>query len=64
MLVLTQHIGRPDDDIFISEDIMVKVIGIVSDGTAVKIAIAAPKNIPILRRSVRDRKESGNADNS
>jgi len=63
VLILTQRIDRKEDDILIGEDILVRVIGVVSNGTAVKVAIEAPKSVPILRRSVRDRKESGCEDN-
>lgn len=63
MLVLTQHLEREADDIFIGDDIIVRVVGVVSNGTAVKIGIEAPKHIPILRRSVRDRRGAGSDGN-
>lgn len=54
MLILTRHI---DQTIVIGPDITVTVLGVKGD--QVRIGIQAPKDIPVDREEIWDRKQRG-----
>lgn len=53
MLVLSRRIG---ENLLIGDDIEVFILGF--DRGQVKIGVKAPRNVPVDRSEVRDRKES------
>ncbi len=54
MLILTRHIG---ESLVINDDIQIAILG--WRYSAVKLGVAAPKDIPIHRRELWDRIQSG-----